>query len=230
MKERILKQTAVIAAIVSLLVIGWFPAAAGVEVAAGTQGGTILDKVSAQYSGYKTIRADFTFRYYRNDQDLTGLTEQGKLLLDQGSGKYRISTASQELISDGKSQWAVLKDADEVQITNVSDQEAGAITPFNIFSFFQQGFTQKQLVDVKEGNLQLAVIELTPADTRKNFSKITVRVVKSSNLLHDVTIFDKNKSRYSYTIKNLSANPALANENFVFDKSEFPGMEIVDLR
>jgi len=190
---------------------------------------TILDRVSAQYNSYKTIQTDFTFRYFRNDQDQTGQSEQGMLLLDQTDGKYRISTATQELISDGKSQWAVLKEADEVQITEVGAQE-GSITPFNIFSFFKEGFTQKELGDVKEGSLQLAVIELTPTDTRRNYSKIQVRVIKSSNQLHDVTIYDKNKSRYSYSIKNLKANPALAPEKFVFDKNEFPGMEIVDLR
>lgn len=193
------------------------------------QSGSVLDKVTAQYNTYKTLKADFTFRYFRNEQDKTGQSEQGKLLLDQADGKYRISTASQELISDGKSQWAVLKDADEVQITEVGAQE-GSITPFNIFSFFKQGFTQQQLADVREGNLSLAVIELTPTDNRRNYNKIQVRVVKSTHQLHDVTIYDKNKSRYSYSIKNLSANPALAPESFVFNKSEFPGMEIVDLR
>lgn len=196
---------------------------------ATAQGSTILDLVSAQYKGYKTISADFTFHFYRNEQDQAGQSEKGKLLLDQTNGKYRISTASQELISDGKSQWAVLKDADEVQITEVGAQE-GTITPFNIFSFFTQGFSQKQLADVREGNKQLAVIELTPTDNRRNYSKIRVRVIKSSNQLHDVTIYDKNKSRYSYSINNLNANPALAPESFVFNKNEFPGMEIVDLR
>lgn len=197
--------------------------------ATAAQTATILDRVSAQYNSYKTIQTDFTFRYFRNDQDQTGQSEQGMLLLDQTDGKYRISTATQELISDGKSQWAVLKEADEVQITEVGAQE-GSITPFNIFSFFKEGFTQKELGDVKEGSLQLAVIELTPTDTRRNYSKIQVRVIKSSNQLHDVTIYDKNKSRYSYSIQNLKANPALAPEKFIFDKNEFPGMEIVDLR
>src|SRR5690554_1595280 len=87
--------------------------------ATAAQTATILDRVSAQYNSYKTIQTDFTFRYFRNDQDQTGQSEQGMLLLDQTDGKYRISTATQELISDGKSQWAVLKEADEVQITEV---------------------------------------------------------------------------------------------------------------
>src|SRR5690606_20929035 len=94
----------------------------------------LLEKLIAVYKGYNTIRADFTFAYFQNEQDLIGRTEEGRLLLDQTNGKYRISTSSQVLISDGVVQWAVLKDAEEVQVTEASSQN-GSITPLNVFSF-----------------------------------------------------------------------------------------------
>lgn len=189
-----------------------------------------LDKVSSIYKGYKTIEADFTFQYFRNDQDHNGHTEQGKLLLDQSGGKYRISTTSQELISDGSTQWAVLKEADEVQISNVSDQEDGSISPTNVFSFFQKGYTSQQVASEQVGNKKLVVLELTPEDKRQNHNKIKLRVDQANNHIHDLTIFDKNKSRYTYRITNLKTNQTLDSKKFSFDKTEYPGMEIVDLR
>lgn len=189
-----------------------------------------LDKINSVYQAYKTIEADFSLKYFRNDQDQFGQTEQGKLLLDQSAGKYRISTTDQELISDGNTQWAVLKDADEVQITNVSDQEEGAISPTNVFSFFQKGYTYKQLASEQLGNKKLLVLELIPEDKRQNYNKIQLRVDQANNHIHDVTIFDKNKSRYVYRISNLKTNQSIENSQFVFNKAKYPNMEIVDLR
>lgn len=188
-----------------------------------------LSKVSARYKKYKTIEANFAFKYFRNEQDQAAQSETGSILLDQRTGKYRITTPSQVLISDGKSQWAVLHDADEVQVTEV-DQAAGSITPFNVFSFFESGYTHRLLPAERAGNIQLDVIELTPEDKRKNYSKIILRVDPSKSHLHSVTVFDKNKSRYSYEISNLKIEPTLTANKFMFDKAEFPGMEIVDLR
>lgn len=189
----------------------------------------LLQKVSAVYKGYKTIRADFTFAYFQNEQDLIGRTEEGRLLLDQTNGKYRISTSSQVLISDGVVQWAVLKDAEEVQVTEASSQN-GSITPLNVFSFFDKGYTIQSLGAESNGGMALSVIELTPEDRRKTYSKIKLRINKSNNQIVDVTVFDKNNSRYRYTIRQLKANDPIAAKEFVFDPAEFPGMEIVDLR
>lgn len=188
-----------------------------------------LNKVSATYNKYKTIEANFAFKYFRNEQDQAAQSETGSILLDQSTGKYRITTPSQVLISDGKSQWAILQDADEVQVTDV-DHTSGSITPSNVFSFFEKGYTHRLLPAERVGNVQLEVIELTPEDKRKNYSKIVLRVDPSTSHLHSVTVYDKNKSRYSYEINNLKIEPALAANKFIFNKAEFPGMEIVDLR
>lgn len=199
------------------------------SVVIAQQNHALLDKVAKVYKAYDRLQADFSVTYYRNEQDLSGQSEEGKLYLDQKTGKYRISTRNQEMISDGKTQWAVLKDADEVQITEVSEQE-DAITPFTIFSFFTKGFNAKSLADAKVGSVNVAVVELTPTDPKKNYSKVVIRVNKANHQVVDVTVHDKNKSRYRYQIKNLTSNPAFTSTLFVFNKQDFPGMEIIDLR
>lgn len=194
----------------------------------GQTGHPSLDRLSKKYHAYETIEADFTFHYYRNEGDQAGRSESGTILLDQKSGKYRITTPQQVLISDGTSQWAVIPEADEVQVTQV-DRTADGITPFNVFTFFNKGFKHRPLASENTGNKRLEVIELTPEDARKNYTKIILRI-NASGELHDVTIHDRNKSRYSYRIDRLKANTSLAPQAFVFNPSEFSGLEIVDLR
>lgn len=188
-----------------------------------------LDKIAEIYKKNPSLEADFEFRYFRNAQDQNGTAESGILLLDQRSGKYRITLPGQVLISDGKSQWAVLKDVDEVQVTEV-DRSSNSINPSNVFSFFTEGYSHKILSAEQVGDMPLQVIELIPTDKKKNFSKVIIRAHRTNHELFDVTVFDRNNSRYRYQIKSLKTNPRIADHRFVFNQSEFPGMELVDLR
>jgi outer membrane lipoprotein-sorting protein len=43
-------------------------------------------------------------------------------------------------------------------------------------------------------------------------------------------IFDKNGSRYIYTIQSFTPNVKVPESTFTFDKKDHPGVELVDLR
>ena len=190
---------------------------------------TLLDKVSSTYQGFKSIQADFTVAASQSQQPASNYSESGTILMETASGKYRIKMNSQELISDGKSLWTVLNDVKEVQVTEV-DNNAGSISPVTIFSFYTEGYKYVSAPDEQASGASLHVIELSPEDTRSPYYKIKLRINKSTNLIHDVTIFDKNSVRYTYSIKNTKANPTITANQFIFQQSAYPGMEVVDLR
>lgn len=188
---------------------------------------SVLQSVSTTYNGYKTLQADFTLAVQAQQTD--SYTTSGTIYMQPATGKYRITTGSQDLISDGKTQWMVLKDEKEVQLTEV-DNSSDAISPANIFSFYNKGYKYVSAPDERAGNTQLHVVELSPEDTHAPYFKIKLRISKTNNLIYDVMVFDKGGTRYSYAIKDTKANPAIAADKFTFKQSEYPGMEIVDLR
>lgn len=190
---------------------------------------SILDKVSSTYREFKTIQADFTITATQPQQPASNYSESGVILMETAAGKYRIKMDTQELISDGKSLWTILNDVNEVQVTEV-DNSAAAISPVTIFSFYTQGYKYLSVPDEHAGNTSLHVVELSPEDTRSPYYKIKLRINKTTNLIHDVTIFDKNSVRYTYSIRNTKANPAITANRFTFQQNAYPGMEIVDLR
>lgn len=188
---------------------------------------SLLDKVSQTYGAYKTVQADFSLEV-KQGQQVTHM-ESGSIFMDKLAGKYHISTGSQDIISDGKTQWMVLKDVGEVQITDAGSA-SDAISPTNIFSFYNEGYKYVSAADERADNKQLAVVELTPEDVNAPYFKIKLRVDKKTYQIHDVTIFDKGGNRFAYTIKNTKANPQLGNNKFVFEQTDYPNLEIVDLR
>lgn len=186
----------------------------------------LLEEVSAKYDAYQTIQSDFSFSVQQaqggNHQD------KGTLFLNKPKNQFRISLSEQNIISDGKSTWSILKEDQEVQVTD-SDNNTESIGPNNLFTFYKKGFIYKSKKDEMLGKDLLNVIELAPTDTKTNYAKITLRIKKNKHI-HDVTVVDKSGAQYTYTINTLYVNHKLPTATFAFNKADYPNYEIVDLR
>lgn len=187
----------------------------------------ILDEVSKKYDAYRTIQSEFTF--HAKAADGATYADQGKLYLNKTANQYKIVLEDQDLISDGKSTWSVLKQDKEVQISP-ADAEAQSIGPNNIFTFYQDGY---QLVSAGQESVSsvgtLQTITLTPEDQQSNYAKIRIRI-NTKNHIHDVMVSDKSGAVYTYTIQALYVNHTIPAATFRFQETSYPGFEIVDLR
>src|SRR5690606_23302861 len=98
---------------------------------------SILNKVSAVYGGYKTIKADFLLKGEASDK--SAFSERGRVYLVPGTNQFKIETPNNVIVSDGKTQWSVFKDLQEVQVTNY-ERNSQSIDPASIFTIHQKGF------------------------------------------------------------------------------------------
>jgi len=187
----------------------------------------ILDKVSDTYQHFGTVESDFLFVMDNPNQEKR--STEGKLMLEMKSGKYKVILGSQEFISDGTTQWTVMKEQNEVQVNDV-DNNDNSLNPTTIFTFYKKGYKSIFTGVTKVGQQSLNAIELVPIDTKQNIFKIKMRVDKASNLIYDVTVLDKAGGKYTYTIQKTVINKEMPEGIFTFTKSKYPGIEIVDLR
>ncbi|TYP88288.1 outer membrane lipoprotein-sorting protein [Sphingobacterium allocomposti] len=187
----------------------------------------LLDQVSKKYDAYTTIQSNFTFSAKQTQGDAH--QEKGVLFLNKPKNQYRIQLNSQDLISDGKTLWSVLKTDKEVQIGDAESGTETSIGPSTLFTFYKTGFKYSSKGNERVGSEILNVVELTPVDTRTNYVTIRLRINKNMHI-HDVQILDKGGAQYTYTIQTLYVNHRIAPSNFTFNKSDYPSYEIVDLR
>lgn len=187
----------------------------------------ILDKVSAKFKTYKTVKADFTLSITNADGKVEG-SKKGVVYM-QGS-KYRVNISGQEIYSDGDNIWTYDKSANEVQLTKF-DPSSNTITPQKMFTnFYDKDFLYKLNGDKKEGNKVVQEIELTPVDKTKTFFKVLVNVDKATKNIVSSKVFEKNGNRYIYTITSMKTNSDLPASLFTFDAKKYPNVEVVDLR
>lgn len=188
---------------------------------------SILDGVSAKFKTYKAVQANFTLAI----EDAKGKTQGTKkgTLYYKGS-KYRVSIPGTEIFSDGKTNWSYDKTANEVTISK-TDASGTALTPQKLFTnFYDKDFLYKLNGEKKVGAKTVQEIELTPTDKSKPFFKILLTVDKASKTIVSTKVMQKDGTKLTYAVSNLNGNANIADSQFVFDKSKYPGVEEVDLR
>jgi len=197
----------------------------------------ILNKLSKQYRTYDAVKTDFTL-LIDNSQANVKQTQTGTLVSRSKINKYKVTlyatgakkpTVTQEIISDGKTQWTFLKDVNEVQLSDADNSEE-AFNPAKIFTIYEKGYKYLYTGQQKVGSKVYQVIDLTPEDAKKSFFKVRLMIDKVKNQLYSAQIFDKNGSKYTYTLRTFIPNYKAPENTFVFDKKAYPGVEVVDLR
>lgn len=196
----------------------------------------ILSTVSKKYGRYNIIKADFTFSL-EDPQAQVNDTQTGTLISQPKANKFKVTiydpkdktTVTQEIISDGKSQWTYNKKDKEVELNDV-DHSDDNLNPAQIFTIYEHGYKYVYNGDEKIDGKLCQIIDLTPEDTKKQFFKVRLTIDKTKKVIYSALIFDKNGSRYTYTIRSFVPNPKMPENAFTFDKKDHPGVEVVDLR
>jgi outer membrane lipoprotein-sorting protein len=187
----------------------------------------ILDKLSAKTKSYSTIRTEFDYNLTNKDKKIN-TTQKWKLWLK--GDKYRLDMGDQMVISDGKTVWKYLKNDKEVEISNQTNKEE-AMNPKNIFTMYEKGFKFKYVKEAKEGTKTVHLIDLFPTNPKeKEFSSIRLFIDKVATQATKMEVKAKNGNVYTYFIKAFFPNENLTDTQFVFKESDYPGVDVNDLR
>lgn len=188
----------------------------------------ILAETSKKYKSFNIVKADFTYTIISQQADINE-TGNGSLYAKSKENKYKVQLKDQDLISDGKSQWTYLKEDKEVQLSDV-DNKPNALNPAKLFTIYEKGYKYIYNGNVKSNGKSYYSIDLTPTDSKQSFFKVRLSIDKVSKLMRKAEIFDKNGSRYTYTITAFTPNVKVLETVFAFDAKKNPGVEVVDLR
>lgn len=182
---------------------------------------SILDEVSKKTASYSTIEAHFTNTIVSK---AAGINESQEGILYLQEDLYRLELKGQTIISDGETSWIHLIDEEEVQITEIDDEEE-TISPSKMFTIYQEGY-KYQFVTEKS---QEYIIDLFP-EVSGSFTKIELRINKAKMHIVGFTLYDKSGNEYSYDVKQFVPNKTFAADFFQFNAELHPEVEVIDLR
>ena len=147
----------------------------------------ILDQLSDKTKSYSSIEAKFTNTFSSMVTDINE-SQSGTLYLKDDA--YRLEMEAQTIICDGETNWIYLADDQEVNITEIDDDE-NELNPSKIFTIYENGYKYKF---VKEDGKNYH-IDLFPEESGP-FTKVELFINKSKMQISSFTMIDKQGSHY----------------------------------
>ena len=188
----------------------------------------ILDKVSAKNKAFTTEKVDFLY-IQENVNDKTKNAKGGSLWLK--GNKYKLDLMGNTIFCDSKTIWSYIKESNEVNVSNVADQEGSILNPAKVFTMYEKGFKYKLIRERFESNRSVYEIELYPEKVNESqYSKVRLIIDKDKMQLYLVQYFAKDANRVTIEIKKILTNEDISDATFTFDKTKFPKVEVVDMR
>lgn len=213
--------------IVTLLTLSSLTLFAAAQTKSDPDAKKILDAVSAKFRTFASPQASFTYQV-ENAQGKALSTKKGTVVMK--GNKFKVSMSGMEIFSDGKTVWNYDKSANEVTVNNLNEGGNG-MTPQKIFTnFYDRDFYYKLNGTKTVGGKTVQEVELTPTDKTRPYHKVYVWVDKAANTIYSAKFLEKSGGRYSYTINTIKPTSTVPDGDFVFNKSKYPGVEVVDLR
>jgi len=186
----------------------------------------VLDKVSAKMKSYTAIKIEFT---YTLDNKAEKIHQSKTGVVTIKGDKYSLNVAKQRIISDGKTVWTYIPDAQEVQINNVNTKDDEALNPSKLLATYNKNYRAKLIKEVNQGGVMTQIVDLVPIKG-KNFFKVRLIIDKTKLQIISTEIYNKNGSTYAYKVNKFIPNVKVPDTDFVFKASEFPGVEMNDMR
>ena len=185
---------------------------------------SVLDATAARMTESGAIRAQFKATQFRGT---TPESEASGTLLISGR-KFQMQTPELTTWFDGKTQWSMLSDATEVNISEPTEEEQAAMNPSALISIYKKGYSTSLRRSSLRGRPTYEV-RLVAKNKKAAFSEIYVDVDQST---YDPLCFrakqDGNWLRLS--ILSFNTNQPAQDSDFTFPTKDYPNIEVIDLR
>jgi len=188
----------------------------------------ILDDFSGQALSAPSVSLDFTII-------MSSLKDE---VIDEFEGhltfkgeKYRLGIMGTESWFDGTSVYTYMPDVNEVMISDPDEGEDGLMAnPAKLFTLYNEEFNYRLAGEPILSGTRLYEIDLHPAKLEQNFHTVKLFINSASNFLHSAVIAAKDGNRYTFLVNSYDNTRNLSDSYFIFNTSEHPGVEVIDMR
>ncbi len=187
----------------------------------------MLDKAYAAYENAKGIEIAFTAT--ATEANGTAYQPQKGVAKVKGN-KFTLDMPGMNTWFDGKTQWVLMEDLNEVNVSNPTGEEIASISPLALLNMYKTGYTLKAPVSKTVNGKNVHFINMAPVGNKSDFKDISVALDKASNNIVQVNLTMKNGMKTKIDINKYNANANYADSEFIFNKSNHKGVEVIDLR
>ncbi len=178
----------------------------------------MLKKAAAGINGTSGLTANFTLDYGK--QKVTGtLKAAGK--------KFVLESSATSTWYDGKNMWTYNKNNQETTLMIPTPQEVAEANPLSIVNTYSANFTA---AFAKQQIRGCKTIVLTPKSKQSGYRSVHVTIADASTFPSKIVIIPTSGQKMTVSVSKVVSGQKLPDATFVYPKSKYPKVEIVDLR
>lgn len=178
----------------------------------------LLRKAAAGINGTSGLTASFTIDY--GSQKVSGT-------IQAAGKKFALQTSSSSTWYDGKSMWTYNVRNGETTLMTPTAQEVAEANPLSIVNSYSANFTA---VFAKTQSKGSKTIVLTPKSKKLGYKSVHVTIPDGSVFPSKLVIIPSSGQKVTVSISQVKKDIKLTDATFVYPKSKYPKVEIVDLR
>lgn len=145
--------------------------------------------------------------------------------------KFKLEMEAMEVWFDGKTQWVFIKEVNEVNISQPTEQEIASISPIALLGMYKNGYSLEKLIETTVNGKNAYRIEMVPGTgSNRDFKSLSVAIDRATHTLVQAILTFSNDLRTQIDITKYNANYHYPDSEFTFNPIDYPGVEIVDLR
>ncbi|MGL5318030.1 MAG: LolA-like putative outer membrane lipoprotein chaperone [Bacteroidales bacterium] len=187
----------------------------------------IMKKAEEAFNKDGGVKANFTLAMQNRSK---GTTESFDGTILMKGNRFFIQTPEIRIWFNGKDQWSLLQNSNEINLTTPGSAELDAMNPTVLFNLYKNGFKAALQKDKKIQNTPFYVIRLEPTAKRPDLRSITVAIHKSSYQIKEIVMDQTNQLLNTILITQYNRNQNLKETEFTFDEQQHPDIEVIDLR
>src|SRR6187431_3716316 len=178
----------------------------------------LLDKVTAKVKSYKNITIDFKYSL-NNAKENINQDSKGTVVM-QGN-QYVLNFMGITKIFDGKKNYTIVPEDEEITVSKVDDKDDSAITPTKMLTFFNKGYKFSMDIVQNVDGKKIQYVKLVPTNPKDQRKEILVGVDSKTNFIYNVIEIAKKGTKTTLTVNSFKTNQPLPKNQFTFVASKY---------
>jgi outer membrane lipoprotein-sorting protein len=183
----------------------------------------LLNQVTQKVKSYQNITIDFKYTLTNVKE---GINQDSKGTVILKNNQYVLNFMGITKIFDGKTNYVINPEDEEVTVSTHSENDPNAITPSKMLTFFNKGYYYYMdiLQDVKGRKIQY--VKLVPMNSKDDRKEILLGIDTKTKHIYNLIEIGKKGTKTTLTINSLKTNQPLSSNQFKFIATKYPSYYI----
>jgi outer membrane lipoprotein-sorting protein len=185
----------------------------------------IMEKTTEKYHALPAFTFDFQVNIVHNEKNIKKM--EGALWVKKD--KYYLSFDDQIIANDGKTLWNYQKNTNEASLFEPEDDEFSMFHPAKLLNNWKSDYYAKMIREEEWNKKKVIIVDLTPKK-KSTFYKLRLFLDKQTYYIHQVMMYEVEGATITYTITKFTPNAVVSDDKFIFNKVDYPNVQVNDMR